>query len=380
MSPFIQVGGRAIGPGQPVYVIAELSANHHRNYAQAARLIHAAKEAGADAVKLQTYTPETMTIHCHRPEFEIGGGTLWDGRQLHDLYAEAAMPWDWQPKLKAVADEVGIALFSTPYDPTAVDFLESVGVPAYKIASFEIVDLPLIERAAGTGKPLLLSTGMATRDEIAEAVRTAGNAGAGGVALLKCTSAYPAPPDEMHLRSIPHLACEFACPVGLSDHTLGIAVAIASVALGACLVEKHLTVSRAVQGPDSAFSLEPHEFRAMVEAIRQVEKALGETRFGPGAAEAGCRSFRRSLFVVADVRAGEEFTARNVRSIRPGHGLPPKQLPAILGRTAASDIERGTPLTWQLVAGPESPSLQHEEDPTSPQREREAPLVCEVNG
>jgi N-acetylneuraminate synthase len=380
MSPTIHIGGRAIGPGQPVYVIAELSANHHRNYAQAVRLIHAAKEAGADAVKLQTYTPDTMTIRCHRPEFEIGGGTLWDGRQLHDLYAEGAMPWGWQPKLKAIADELGLSLFSTPYDATAVDFLEKMRVPAYKIASFEVVDLPLIARAAATGKPLLLSTGMTTRDEIAEAVKTARDVGSGGVALLKCTSAYPAPPDEMHLRAIPHLAREFACPVGLSDHTLGVAVAIASVALGACLVEKHLTVSRASPGPDSAFSLEPHEFRAMVEAIRQVEKALGEARFGPGASEASCRAFRRSLFVVADVRAGEEFTPRNVRSIRPGHGLSPKHLSAILGRAAGNDIERGTPLTWQLVAGPDSPNLQHDGDPTSPRREQGAPLACEVSG
>ncbi|HMF11093.1 MAG TPA: N-acetylneuraminate synthase family protein, partial [Gemmataceae bacterium] len=216
MSPSIRIGDRAIGPGQPVYVIAELSANHHRNFAQAVRLIHAAKEAGADAVKLQTYTPDTMTIHCERPEFEIGGGTLWDGRHLYDLYAEAAMPWDWQPKLKAIADEIGLALFSTPYDPTAVEFLDKMGVPAYKIASFEIVDLPLIERAAATGKPLLISTGMATRDEIAEAVQSASNAGSGGVALLKCTSAYPAPPEEMHLRAIPRLTREFTCPVGLS--------------------------------------------------------------------------------------------------------------------------------------------------------------------
>jgi N-acetylneuraminate synthase len=349
MRETVTIRNRLISPGEPVYIVAELSANHHHDFAQTVRLVHVAKEAGADAVKLQTYTADTMTIRCQRPEFRIVGGTPWDGRYLHDLYAEACMPWEWQPKLKAVADDLDLALFSTPFDASAVDFLERMAVPAYKIASFEIVDLPLIEKAAGTGKPLLLSTGMATREEIADAVRTARDAGADGVALLKCTSAYPAPPESMNLRTLADMAEQFWCPVGLSDHTLGIAAAVTAVALGACIIEKHLTLSRAVQGPDSAFSLEPHEFQAMVDAVRAAEKALGEVRYGPGGHEEKCRLFRRSLFVVADVQAGEVFTAHNVRAIRPGHGLPPKHLPAVLGHRAAVSIECGTTLSWELI-------------------------------
>lgn len=349
MQDTLTIRNRQIGPGDPVYIIAELSANHHRDFAHAVRLVHAAKQAGADAVKLQTYTADTLTIRCQRPEFRIAGGTPWDGRYLHDLYGEACMPWEWQPKLKAVADDLGLALFSTPFDASAVDFLEWMAVPGYKIASFEIVDLPLIEKAAGTGKPLLLSTGMATREEIADAVQSARDAGADSVALLKCTSAYPAPPESMNLRTLADMAEQFWCPVGLSDHTLSIAAAVTAVALGACIIEKHLTLSRAVQGPDSAFSLEPHEFQAMVDAVRAAEKAVGEVRYGPGGDEEKCRLFRRSLFVVADVQIGETFTEQNVRAIRPGHGLPPKHLPAVLGRRAAVSIERGTPLSWEFI-------------------------------
>jgi N-acetylneuraminate synthase len=349
MQRILTLADRKIGPGEPVYIIAELSANHHRDFAQAMRLVHAAKEAGADAVKLQTYTPDTMTMRCQRHEFRIKGGTPWDGRCLHDLYAEACMPWDWQPQLKDAADDLGLALFSTPFDASAVDFLERMAVPAYKIASFEIVDLPLIEKVASTAKPLVLSTGMATREEIADAVRTARDGGTAHCALLKCTSAYPAPPESMHLRTIAAMAAEFDCPVGLSDHTLGIAAAITAVALGACIIEKHLTLSRAVPGPDSAFSLEPHEFRTMVDAVRTAELALGRVCYGPGQDEENCRAFRRSLFVVADMKTGEIFTERNVRSIRPGNGLPPKHLPAVLGRRAAVPIEQGTPLSWDLI-------------------------------
>ncbi|RLE08392.1 pseudaminic acid synthase, partial [Candidatus Aerophobetes bacterium] len=315
-SPFIEVNRRRIGTGYPTYIVAELSANHCQSFGRAVELINKAKEVGADAVKLQTYTPDTVTINVDADLFRHGEGTLWAGRTLYDLYSEACMPWEWQPKLKKIADEIGIDLFSTAYDPTAVDFLEEMGVPVHKVASFEIVDIPLIERMARTGKPLIISTGMATLSEIEEAVQTAQRAGATQIALLKCTSAYPAPPEEMNLRTIPHLAEAFGVPVGLSDHTLGIAVPVAAVALGACIVEKHFTLSRDVPGPDSAFSLEPHEFKAMVEAIRTAEKALGEVRYEVEEQEAKSRVFRRSLFVVKDMKAGEVFTEENVRSIR----------------------------------------------------------------
>jgi pseudaminic acid synthase len=344
--PTMEIAGRRVGAGSPVYVIAELSANHNQNVDEAVRLVQAASEAGADAVKLQTFTPDTITFRSDRPEFRVGGGTLWDGKNLHDLYSEAYTPWEWQPKLKAVADELGIALFSTPFDPTAVDFLEAMKVPAYKIASFEVVDLPLIEKIARTGKPIIMSTGMATLAEIAEAVDTILAAGNDQVALLKCTSAYPAPPEDMNLRTIPHLAEAFGVPVGLSDHTLGIAVPVAAIALGACIVEKHLTLSRSVSGPDSAFSLEPEEFRAMAEAVRTAEKALGRVHYGLSESEKVSRVFRRSLFVVRDIKAGEMFTQENVRSIRPGHGLPPRHLPEVLARRAVQDLSAGTPLQW----------------------------------
>jgi len=326
-----------------------MSANHNQEFDQAVRILYAAKEAGADAVKLQTYTPDTLTIQSDKEYFRISGGTLWDGYTLYDLYGEAYTPWEWQPKLKEIADEIGIDLFSTAFDPTAVDFLEEIGVPVHKVASFEIVDIPLIEKMARTGKPLIISTGMATLGEIEEAVHAARRAGATQVALLKCTSAYPAPPEEMNLQTIPHLAEAFSVPVGLSDHTLGITVPVAAVALGASIVEKHFTLSRDLPGPDSAFSLEPSEFKAMVEAIRTVEKALGAVHYGVSEREAKSRVFRRSLFVVKDMKAGEIFTEENVRSIRPGYGLPPKYLPDILGRRAVRDIEEGTPLRWKLI-------------------------------
>ena len=347
----VKVGARHIGPGYPTYIVAEISANHRQQFDEAVKLVEAAKEAGADAVKLQTYTPDTLTIQSNRPEFQIGGGTLWDGKTLYDLYAEAYMPWEWQPKLKQVAAELEIDLFSSPFDKTAVDFLEEMGVPAYKIASFEIVDIPLIEYIASKGKPVIISTGMATLAEIDEAVQTARGAGASQIALLKCTSAYPALPEEMNLRTIPHLAEAFGVPVGLSDHTSGIAVPVAAVALGACIVEKHFTLSRSIPSPDSAFSLEPQEFRAMVAAIRTAEKGLGEVRYEISQQEARSRVFRRSLFVVKDIKAGEVFTEENLRSIRPGYGLHPRHLKDILGRRAARDIQRGTPLGWELVSG-----------------------------
>jgi N-acetylneuraminate synthase len=345
----IKIGERTIGPGLAIYVIAEVSANHHQDFDQAVKIIRAAKEAGADAVKLQTYTPDTMTIACNRPEFRIKG-TIWEGRNLYELYGEAYTPWDWHPRLKQVANDLGLDLFSSPFDVTAVDFLEAMNVPAHKLASFELVDIPLIRKMARTGKPLIMSTGMATVEEIEEAVQTARKAGAEQIALLKCTSAYPALPEEMNLRTIPELSRRFGVPVGLSDHTMGTAVPVAAVALGACIIEKHLTLSRSEPGPDSAFSLEPQEFKAMVDAVRVAEKALGAVNFGIGTKEANSRVFRRSLFVVQDVKRGEVFTEENIRSIRPGHGLHTRHLSDVLGRSAARDIERGTPLSWDLVS------------------------------
>lgn len=349
-SPHLHIEDRVIGPGQPVYIVAELSANHHQDFDRAIRLIEAAKSAGADAIKLQTYTPDTITIRSDRKEFRIGGGTIWDGRSLHDLYAEAFTPWEWQPKLKAIANDAGLALFSSPFDESAVDFLEQMDVPAYKVASFELVDLPLIRKIARTGKPVIVSTGMATVEEIEEALAAARVAGAEELALLKCTSAYPSPAEEMNLRTIPELMHRFAVPAGVSDHTMGIAAPVAAVALGACVVEKHLTLSRADGGPDSAFSLEPHEFKAMVEAVRCAEKALGAVQFGPTGPEQASRTFRRSLFVVADMKRGDRFTEHNVRSIRPGYGLHTRHLPEVLGRCASRNIEKGTPLDWALLS------------------------------
>lgn len=350
MARRIVIGGRQIGDGTPVYVIAEMSANHNQRFEEAVKIIEAAKAAGADAVKLQTYTPDTMTIACDAPPFRVKG-TLWEGRNLYDLYGEAYTPWEWQPKLKAVANDLGLDLFSTPFDATAVAFLEDMDVPAYKIASFELVDLPLIRRAAATGKPLIMSTGMATLAEIDEAVRAAREAGARDLVVLKCNSAYPAPPGEMNLRTIPHLAEAFDVVAGLSDHTLELAVPIAAVAAGARVIEKHFTLSRNTPGPDSAFSLEPAEFRAMVDAVRIAEHALGEVRYGVTEREAPSRAFRRSLFVVKDMKAGEVFTEETVRCIRPADGLHPRHLGEVLGRRASRDVVRGTPLMWPLVAG-----------------------------
>jgi N-acetylneuraminate synthase len=346
----LHIGSREIGPGRPVYIIAELSANHGGSFEQAVELVHAAKQAGADAIKLQTYTADTLTIDSDREYFQIGGGTSWAGRKLYDLYREAYTPWEWQPKLKQIAEELGLDLFSTPFDDTAVDFLEAMHVPAYKVASFELVDLPLLARIGRIGKPVIASTGMSTAAEIAEAVRTLRSSGCRELALLKCTSAYPAPASSMNLRTIADMAEAFQVAVGLSDHSLEIAVPVTAVALGACIIEKHFTLSRACPGADSVFSLEPQEFRAMVDAVRITEQALGEVLYGPTQQEQACRKFRRSLFVVKDVRRGETLTAEHVRSIRPGDGLPPKHLPEVLGRSASEDLTRGTPLAWRHVA------------------------------
>ena len=349
MKKDISIGNHWVGAGHPTFIIAEISANHRQSYSEAESLIRAAKDAGANAVKVQTYTPDTLTIETDTRYFQIGKETIWAGRTLYDLYLEAYMPWDWQPKLQALANDIGIEFFSTAYDNSSVDFLENMKVPVYKIASFELVDLPLIRRIAATGKPAIISTGMATLAEIDEAVRAFRDASETPFALLKCTSAYPAPPDEMNLLTIPHLAEAFQVPVGLSDHTLGAAVPVAAVALGACIIEKHLTLSRELLGPDSAFSLEPDEFKTMVEAIRVAERALGQVHYEVTKRESSSRIFRRSLFVVQNMKEGEVFTEENVRSIRPSHGLHTRHLDEILGRQASRDVERGTPLSWNLV-------------------------------
>ncbi len=347
----INIGGRAIGPGHPVYIIAEMSANHNQDYAQAEAIVRAAKESGADAIKLQTYTPDTMTLNLRTEHFRVGKGTIWEGRNLYELYGEAFTPWEWQPRLMKLAGELGMDCFSTPFDDSAVDFLERIQVPAHKIASFELVDLPLIRLVAQTGKPVIISTGMASLAEIDEAVRAFREAGGRQLALLKCTSAYPSPAEEMNLRTLPHLSHAFSVPAGLSDHSMGLAVPVAAVALGACIIEKHFTLSRATPGPDSAFSLEPAEFKTMVDAVRTAEQALGRVNYDVSEKEKASRVFRRSLFVVRDISEGELFTPDNIRAIRPGHGLPPKYLPEVLDRRAASDIARGTPFEWHMVAG-----------------------------
>lgn len=350
LAAHIEINGRQIGAGHPAYIIAEMSANHGHDFEQAVKILREAKEAGADAVKLQTYTPDTITIDCDNEYFRIKG-TIWEGRTLHDLYGEAYTPWEWQPKLKEYADRLGIDLFSTPFDATAVDFLEAMAVPAHKVASFELVDHGLLRKIAATGKPVIMSTGMASLSEIDEAVAVLRQAGCRELALLKCTSAYPAPPEAMNLRTIPHLTEAFGVPAGLSDHTLGIAVPVAAVALGACIIEKHFTLSRSQPGPDSSFSLEPAEFKAMVTAVREAEQALGKVSYSLTEKEQDSRVFRRSLFVVRGMKAGEVFSNENVRSIRPGYGLAPKSLEGILGRRAVQDIEKGTPLAWNLIGG-----------------------------
>jgi N-acetylneuraminate synthase len=302
-------------------------------------------------VKLQTYTADTITIDSDAAPFRHGDASLWAGTTLHKLYEQAYTPWDWQPKLKALAESLGMDCFSSPFDPTAVDFLVEMDVPAFKVASFELVDLPLVRRMARTGRPLIMSTGMATADEIDEAVQAAQGAGAVGIALLKCTSAYPSPPDAINLGAIPAMAERWNLPVGLSDHTTGESVPVAAVALGACIVEKHITLDHEHATPDSPFSLDPIEFKRMVDAIRVAEQAIAGDRLGPTPAEEESRRFRRSLFVVEDVAAGAELTERNVRSIRPGAGLHTRYYERVLGRRAARDIARGTPLAWELVEG-----------------------------
>jgi N-acetylneuraminate synthase len=346
----ITIKGRRISPESPPYVIAEMSGNHNGDIGRALRLIDAAAAAGADAVKLQTYTADTITLDHDGPGFRLEGG-LWAGRRLYDLYREAHTPWDWHPALFRHAAERGIAVFSSPFDASAIELLESLDAPAYKIASFELVDLPLIECAARTGKPLIMSTGLATIGEIEEAVNCARAAGAEELLLLHCTSGYPTPPAECNLRTLPHLAQSFGALAGLSDHTLGIEVPVAAVALGAVAIEKHFTLSRADGGPDAAFSLEAAELGALVKACRTAWEALGSIDYSLTPSEGKGRDLRRSLYVVADMAAGEAFGPANLRSIRPGYGLPPKHWPAVIGRHASRPIRRGEPLDWSMVAG-----------------------------
>ncbi|MFA5577481.1 MAG: pseudaminic acid synthase [Tissierellaceae bacterium] len=345
----LTIQNKLIGKDSPTFVIAELSANHLQSFDNAAAIVKAAKDAGADAVKLQTYTPDTITLDCDNEYFQIKQGTIWDGTTLHRLYQEAYTPWDWQPKLKRIAEDEGLIFFSSPFDNTAVDFLEELDVPAYKVASFEITDIPLIEYMASKGKPMIISTGIASLADIEEAVMACKRMGNHQIILLKCTSAYPSPLEDINLRVIPNLKETFAAIVGLSDHTLGHTVALGAVALGAKVVEKHLTLKREDGGPDAQFSMEPHEFKEMVTRIRELELALGEVTYQLTEKQVNSREHSRSLFVVKDIKAGEIFTSANIRSIRPGFGLPTKYMGDIVGKKARKDIARGTPLDWSLL-------------------------------
>ena len=335
--------------GKSVYVIAELSANHGGSKARALEVIHAAREAGADAVKFQHYTAETITVRSDHPDFRVSGGTLWDGRQLADLYAEAMTPWEWTADLVAEANKLGIDWLSSPFDNTAVNFLEQFNIATYKIASFELVDLPLIRYVASKGKPMIMSTGMSTLEEIDAAVRAAQNAGAPQVSVLRCNSTYPANSSEMDLAAIPAMIAKWGIPVGLSDHTMTSVTAISAVALGATIIEKHITIRRSDGGPDGAFSLEPHEFAAMIRDIREASSALGTARFGPSASEVNSLKFRRSLRAVTAIKAGDQITEHNVRSVRPAGGLPPDDFSRVSGLKAKRDIAVGDPITNDLL-------------------------------
>jgi len=347
----MQISGRKIGPGERPYVIAEMSGNHNQSLARALEIVDAAAANGADAIKLQTYTADTMTLNVRMPGFVIEDpNSLWAGRQLYELYQEAYTPWEWHKPIMDRAATLGLHCFSSPFDASAVDFLESLGVSAYKIASFEIVDLPLIRKAASTGKPMIMSTGMATAGEIEEAVSTAREAGCQDLMILKCTSTYPAKAENTNILTIPHMRAMFGCEVGLSDHTMGSGVAVAAVALGATLVEKHFTLARADGGVDSAFSMEPDELRRLVEDVENARLSLGQVSYGPTPAEIKSLGFRRSLYVARDVKAGEVLTPENVRVVRPGFGLPPKFLESVIGRRASRDAPAGTPVAWDLLA------------------------------
>lgn len=343
-----EIAGKKIGKGCPVFLVTEVSANHGQDFNRATEMIRIAKDCGADAVKFQAGKPDTLTINVDNKYFRIKH-PHWGGQTLYELYKKAYTPWEWFKELKKIANNLGILFFVTAFDKTAVDLLEEIDVPIHKIASFELVDLPLVEYVAKTKKPLIMSTGMASIPEIEEAVDTAKKAGTKDIILLKCGSNYPARPEDMNLQTIPHMKETFNCPIGLSDHSLGIEVSIAAVALGAAVIEKHFTLSRKIKTPDSFFSIEPKELKELVENIRIVEEALGEVHYGLTKGEKKSKVFRRSLFVVKDINKGEIFTEENLKSIRPANGLSPKHIRTILGRAAKKTIKKGTPLNWDLV-------------------------------
>lgn len=348
MSSVININGRLVGDGAPAYIIAEMSANHAGSIERALEMIHVAKEAGADCVKIQTYTPDTMTIDCHNEYFNIEKGT-WEGENLYSLYQKAYTPWEWHKQLRDEAAKVGIDFLSTPFDNTSVDFLEELGMSFYKIASFELVDIPLLEYIASKNKPIIMSTGMGSIEEITEAVDAIYSAGNRQLALMKCSSAYPAKSEEMNLSTICDMKKRFDIPVGLSDHSMGAFSAATAVALGANIIEKHFCISRAIKNPDSTFSMEPDEFRDMVAQVREVEKAMGKVSYGVSKQEETNACFRRSLFVVKDIAAGEKLTPENIRSIRPAYGLRPKYYKEVLGKVAKHEIKRGTPLSFEDI-------------------------------
>lgn len=349
MEKEIRIGNHVINEDSPTFIVAEMSANHNMNYDRAVAILQAAKDSGADAVKIQTYTADTITLNCDDPCFQITQGTLWDGTTLYKLYQSAYTPWEWQPKLKAAAEEMGLEFFSSPFDLSSVDFLEEMGVPAYKVASFEITDIPLLKKIAHTGKPIIIATGIAHLSDIELALHTCREAGNEKVILLKCTSSYPAPYEDINLRTIPAMKDTFDCITGLSDHSMGSAVAGASVALGAKVVEKHLTLRRADGGADAAFSMEPAEFKEMVDNIRNIELALGQVTYDLTPKQVREREHSRSLFVARDMKVGETFTPENLRSVRPADGLHTKHYEELLGKKIARDAKLGTPMSWDLV-------------------------------
>lgn len=362
----IQIKNRKIGDGSPAYIIAEMSANHSGSIERAKEIIRAAKESGADCVKIQTYTPDTITIDCHNSYFQIENGT-WEGENLYSLYGKAYTPWEWHKELKEEADRVGIDFFSTPFDTTSVDFLEEIGVEFYKIASFEMIDIPLLRYIASKGKPIIMSTGMGTKEEIEEALEAIREMGNDQVAILKCSSAYPAISGDMHLKTIADMKKEFHIPVGLSDHSMGHLGATTAVALGANIIEKHFCISREIENPDASFSMEPAEFKEMVEQVRLVEKAMGNVFYGVSAQEEGSKGFRRSIFVVKDMKKGEVITKEHVRVIRPGYGEKPKYMDDILGMKVGCDIEWGNPFSFDMLCKNSILFLTDDKDAPIPQ-------------
>ena len=343
------ISSKIVGINNPSFIIAEMSANHNKNFDLAVKTIEAAKEIGADAIKLQTYTPDTITIDSEQEYFKINQGSIWDGKTLHELYKEAYMPWDWQPKLKEIADSIGLICFSAPFDFTAVDFLEKMNVPAYKIASPEITDLPLIKYAASKGKPVIISTGIANFDDISKAVSACREVDNNQIALLKCTSSYPAPAKDANLHTIPDIKKQFDTIVGISDHTLGTVIPVASVALGAKIIEKHFILDKSIKTPDSKFSLDKNEFKKLIDNVRITEDALGSITYDLSEDVKKARQNSRSLFVVENIKAGNEFTNKNIKSIRPGQGASPEFLDKLIGKKATKDYKKGTPVRKNFI-------------------------------